>query len=196
MEIIRTKISFMNVRYFVVALVFAFMTSAAYGQAREGNSRPTAEKTNQKNKGFQLDKVMVGGNFGAQFGTITIVHLNPTVGYKLKESWVAGFSATYLYAKDDRFRPSYVNNIYGGSIFTQYYFLQNFIAHTEYEVLNVGEQIDGRRLNVNGFLVGGGYRSQIGGNSFANIMVLYNLIDDLNYPYRNPIIRIGFGIGL
>ena len=186
----------MNIKHLSLFLLFGLFCIGAFSQAREDNGRPSATKNNSPKKGFQMDKVVLGGNFGAQFGSVTVVQLNPTAGYKLKESWLVGVSATYLYFQDKRFTPSYVNNIYGGSVFSQYYFLENFIAHAEYEVLNVGQEVNRGRVNVQAFLVGGGYRSQIGGNSIANIMLLYNVLDDLNYPYSNPIIRIGFGIGL
>lgn len=186
----------MTSKRILILLLITFSGIGAFSQAREDNSKPSSNITGSQNKGLHLDKVMVGGNFGAQFGTVTVVHLNPTVGYKLKENWLAGVSATYLYAKDDRFQPSFVNNIFGGSIFSQYYFLENFIAHAEYEVLNLGEEINRNRINVDAFLVGGGYRSQIGGSVFGNILLLYNLTDDIHYPYSNPIVRIGFGVGL
>tara|TARA_B110000503_G_C7145554_1_gene412768 strand:- start:1505 stop:2065 length:561 start_codon:yes stop_codon:yes gene_type:complete len=186
----------MNLKYLGTLLLFGLISLGVFSQAREDNSRPSATKTSPKDKGFQLDKVVLGGNLSAQFGTITLVHLNPTVGYKLKENWLVGISATYIYLEDKRFRPSYINNIYGGSLFTQFYFLENFIAHAEYEGLNIGEKLESVRINVDAFLVGGGYRSQIGDNSFANIMILYNVIENEYYPYSNPIIRVGFGIGL
>ena len=47
----------------------------------------------------------------------------------------------------------------------------------------------------NSFLVGGGYRQQIGGNAAMNLMVLWNLNDTYDSPYTNPIIRIGFSAG-
>tara|TARA_B110000046_G_scaffold173759_1_gene196694 strand:+ start:41794 stop:42354 length:561 start_codon:yes stop_codon:yes gene_type:complete len=186
----------MNLKYLGLLLLFGLGSLGLYSQAREGHSRPSATKAAPQKKGFQLDKVILGGNLSAQFGTVTLVHLNPSAGYKLKENLLVGISATYIYLEDKRFRPSYINNIYGGSLFTQFYFLENFIAHAEYERLNVGEKLESVRINVDAFLVGGGYRSQIGGNSFANIMILYNVIENEYYPYNNPIIRVGFGIGL
>ncbi|MDA9782919.1 hypothetical protein N9B55_00755 [Vicingaceae bacterium] len=186
----------MNIKHFGFLLLLGLSSLNVSSQARENSSRPSATKATPQNKGFQIEKVVFGGNLSAQFGTITLVHLNPTAGYKLKENWLVGASATYIYLEDKRFRPSYINNIYGGSLFTQFYFLENFIAHAEYERLNIGEKLESVRINVDAFLVGGGYRSQIGSNSFANIMILYNVIENECYPYSNPIIRVGFGIGL
>jgi hypothetical protein len=52
------------------------------------------------------------------------------------------------------------------------------------------------RTNVFGLYVGGGYRQPLGENSSLNILLLYNLNQDRNSPYQNPIVRIGFGFGI
>ena len=170
---------------------------SAHAQAREDNSRPSATKTKQGifNE-FDIENVVVGGNLGAQFGTVTIVELAPTVGYKLTDFWLTGVSARYIYFEDKRFIPTFKTNIYGGGVFTQFYFLENFLTHTEYEILRLGSVNSENRRTIDSFLVGGGYRSQIGGSAFASIMLLYNLLDGPDAFYPNPIVRIGFGIGL
>ena len=104
-----------------------------------------------------------------------------------------------MYYEDRTFAPQFIysTNIYGGGIFNQYFFLENFLAHAEYEILNLDSPLNiNKRINVHSFFVGGGYRSQIGGNSYASILLLYNLNESVDSPYTNPILRIGFGIGL
>ena len=149
------------------------------------------------------DRVFFGGNFGLQFGNQTIVDINPLIGYRLTEKLSVGTSITYIYYK---FRdpyginPTYSTDIYGGSIFTRYFLLENIFAHVEGEVLSreVPNYFLDRyeRMNVFGFYVGGGYRQQLGERSSLNILLLYNLNQDKNSPYENPIIRIGFGFGI
>ena len=83
------------------------------------------------------------------------------------------------------------------SIFIQYFILDNVLAHTELEVLNLDDRfIIGERVNVTSFFVGGGYVSEIGDRSFGSILVLFNLTEDINTPYTNPVIRINFGFGI
>jgi len=148
------------------------------------------------------DKVYFGGNFSLQFGNQTLIDVNPLVGYRLTEKFSVGFSATYIYyhVKDAYYNIDYSTDIYGGSIFTRYYFLENIFAHVEGEVLNleVPNYFLNRyeRENIFGFYVGGGYRQPLGERSSLNILLLYNLNEDLNSPYQNPIIRIGFGFGI
>jgi hypothetical protein len=149
------------------------------------------------------DKVFFGGNFGLQFGDQTVVDVNPLVGYRLTEKLSVGFTVTYVYYrfKDPyNYFPSYSSNIYGGSLFTRYFLLENIFAHVEGEMLNleVPNYFLNRyeRENVFGFYVGGGYRQPLGDRSSLNILLLYNLNEDRNSPYQNPIIRIGFGFGI
>jgi hypothetical protein len=165
-------------------------------QAREGNDFSTNKS---KKTGFRLDpdRIIVGGNIGAQFGDITYVELSPTVGYLITENWLGGLGGRYIYYEEKYAFTSFNTNIYGGGIFSQYYFLENFIAHAEYELLNLNDfNYPEKRTNVSSIFVGGGYRSMIGNSSFGSILLLYNLNDDINSPYTNPVLRISFGIGL
>lgn len=177
-----------------IMLIFSlFILTALYSQDTESTA-------NNSSKGFDWDRVVVGGSLGAQFGNITIVELSPSIGYMLTQNFLAGIGGTYLYFEDNDF--NYSTNIYGGRIFTNYFILENFLAHVEYEALNLEVSIPtpehdpGDRATIGSFLVGGGVRSSLGGNSFASIMLLYNLNESLHSPYSNPILRIGFGIGL
>ncbi|MEQ9353201.1 MAG: hypothetical protein RJQ00_11520 [Vicingaceae bacterium] len=185
---------------FKLALLLIAISSSqfAVSQAREaGSSRQPLNPTKKDNK-FDLDRLVIGGGFGAQFGDITSVQLAPTLGYLFTDNLLAGLTGKYIYYQDREF--NYETNMYGGGLFAQYFFLENFIAHAEYELLSLEafNPIDftEKRVTVNSVFVGGGYRSFMGGNSFVSIMLLYNLNDDINSPYTNPILRIGFGIGL
>lgn len=149
------------------------------------------------------DKVYFGGNFGLQFGDQTVIDINPLMGYRLTEKFSVGVSATYIYYRfkdPTNYYPTYSTNIYGGSVFTRYYFLENIFGQVEGELLNleVPDYFLNRyvRTNVFGFYVGGGYRQPIGDRSSLNILLLYNLNEDRNSPYQNPIIRVGFGFGI
>ncbi|MFT6166630.1 MAG: hypothetical protein ACJAV5_000624 [Vicingaceae bacterium] len=184
----------MNLKYLGTLLLFGLISLGVFSQAREDNSRPSAAKTSPKNKGFQLDKVVVGGNLGAQFGDLTLIEVSPTVGYKLTEKWLAGVGARYIYVKPRLF-PS--TNIIGGAIFQQYAILEQVVLHAEFEYLSFENIYNpGERFDFYSPLVGAGYRSSIGGNAFASFLVLFNLNDDINSPYTNPILRFNFGFGL
>ena len=184
----------------IFLIVTCFTVLNLNGQAREISKERQPLSPTKKSSKFDPSKLLIGGGLGAQFGTITSVQISPTIGYLFTENLLVGLSGQYIYYEENYGNFIYKTNMYGGGIYAQRYFLTNFIAHIEYELLNLDayNPIDGseERINVSSFFVGGGYRSLIGGNSFASFMLLYNLNDDINSPYINPIIRISFGVGL
>ena len=186
------KFTALSVKNLVVALLF-MSSIQLFAQSRETESKPLSPKRS----GFDWDRLVLGGNFGAQFGDVTYAEISPTLGYLITENWLGGVGAKYIFYENKLFRPIINTNIYGGGLFTQYYFLENFIAHLEYELINLDDFNDReKRTNISSLFVGGGYRSMIGNNSFASILLLYNLNDDINSPYTNPIIRVNIGFGL
>ena len=140
------------------------------------------------------------------------------LGFTYQYYWYKNY---YYYT--DRPNIEYLNysaSVYGGRIFFRYYlrslldnFLGNIFAHTEYEYLYYtrpfkldphGNITDGYNLyskgtsaiEINSIFVGGGYEQPIGGRAYLDLMVLFNLNDSYNSPYSNPVIRVGFGVGL
>ncbi len=188
--------------HFLLAIILLLFSMLIQAQAREFNSPKKTNSTTKKGFEFDPDNLVFGGNLGATFGDITYVEVSPTAGYLFKENWLVGLSARYIYFEDRSglpFFPVYKTNIYGGGIFTQYFFLENFLAHAEYELLNLEDNTIinfGERINISSVFLGGGYRSSLGGSFYASILLLYNLNDTPQSPYTNPVLRIGFGVGL
>ncbi len=159
-------------------------------------------------------KVFFGGNLGLQFGNLTLVDISPLIGYRLTEDIDIGVSITYKYYKvKDYYYYLQGNkyfdleaNILGGGIFGRYHFTETLFAHAEIEYLNFNQDNyiiynngivkENENIGISSVLVGGGYKQAIGGNSFLTIMLLYNLNETNNSPYSNPIIRVGFAVGL
>lgn len=145
------------------------------------------------------NRIVVGGGLGLQFGTITLIDVSPTIGYKVTEKFIPGIGINYQYYKDTRFEPDYETNIFGGSVFARYYLWENLFAHAEYQKLSYEQLLwpsnEKQRVTVDSYLVGGGYRQWIGRNFAATIVVLFNLNETIDSPYSNPIFRIGFQTG-
>ena len=161
--------------------------------SREGNSESFGQR------------LVWGGNFGLQFGDVTVVDIEPIIGYKITQQLIGGIGIKYIYYKYKYFvPPNYLfeasTNIYGGSVFGRYYFIESFFGHVEYELLNLEVPNEFYpynlfRKNISSVLVGGGYSQQIGEHAVLAITLLYNLTEENYTPYENPIIRIGFGFG-
>jgi len=158
-------------------------------------AQDSISRRNTPPKAFQWGKVFVGGNIGAQFGSITVVNVSPIIGYRITERLSAGFGLTYIYYNYKAYNFS--SSIYGGNIFGRFYILENVFAHAEYELLNLDSyDFPGTRTNIENIYVGGGFRQAIGARSFFTIMALWNINESKYSPYGNPIIRMGFSIGL
>ena len=159
-----------------------------------------AQDAPAKKKSDFMDRLRLGGYLGLQFGTITYIDVSPMLMYAFTDRFYGGIGGSYMFFKDKRYVPSYTSNTYGGRTFLQYIIWQGLFAHVEYELLNVDfydpATSELGRTNLNNVFIGGGYRQAIAGRSFASITILYNLNDSMYSPYQNPLIRIGFGIGL
>lgn len=156
-------------------------------------------------KGFTWSRVVFGGNFGASFSNYeTLVGLSPSIGYRVTDKLTLGTGVIYQYYAVKYPGFNYKFNNYGGRLYGTYQINDFLIAHTEYESLNlqyisyntVGMPDGSSRRNVGSWFVGGGYRQYISDRSVVDLMVLYNLTETPYTPYSNPIIRVGFGLGL
>lgn len=155
--------------------------------------------------GFSTKNFVFGGNFGANFSNQeSVIAIAPSVGYRFTERLTIGTGFIYQYYAIKLPGFNFKFNNYGTRFFGTYQLTEFLIAHAEYETLNL-EYInfnstglpDGTsRRTINSTLVGGGYRQMIGRNSVVDLMLLYNLTETPYTPYSNPIIRVGFGIGL
>ena len=171
--------------------------------AQETTTEPPKEikaPQKEKNKIPFKDRIYIGGNLGLQFGNETYIDISPLVGYKFTEKVTAGAGITYIYY---RYKDSYYNyntSIYGGRIFGRYFFIPSLFAHAEVELLNMElfntSSYEYYRKNIISPFVGGGYIQRMGSNSGIYLMLLYNLNDSAESPYSNPIVRIGFNVGL
>lgn len=181
-------------------LCFLFMLSflnEVKAQAREGGFESTTPKIKKKGS-FDASRLRFGGGIGASFGNITYIDLSPTVGYMITENFIAGITGRYIYYEEKIPGYKFSTNMYGGGVYTEYFILQNITLHAEYELLNMEDLRHferNRRINVSSLLLGGGYRMLIGNRSFASILLLYNVLEDENSVYRNPIIRVNIGVG-
>jgi len=179
----------------VLVLLFLGQIHTLQAQAREFGEDPKP-KTSPAKKGFDTDRLVIGGNLGAVFGDITLVEVSPQIGYMVRPNLLGGLGIRYIYYEERNPFFTYKTNIYGGGPFVQYFFLENFLAHAEYEILNLDDfRNPEMRVNIQSLFVGGGYRSVVG-NAFFSVLLLYNLNETINSPYTNPILRIGFGVGL
>ncbi len=178
-------------RFFFIATFLLFFTGTAMSQyTREDD---ISKQPNDRG-GFSPDRIYVGGSLGAQFGTFTFVNLSPDVGYWFTDRFTAGLGARYLYFSDNTI--NYSTTILGGSTFARYFITEELFTHVEFEVLNGRfDRMRNDAFNVYSLFAGGGYMQFFSDRFFSGIMILYNINDSVYSPYRNPVIRVTFGLG-
>jgi hypothetical protein len=185
-----------------------------------------------KNKRSFMDRISVGGGLGFGFGSNSIlVDVSPMIGYSVTNNFMVGLGITYKFHKVndyycnlvDKTLDDYKSHIYGGSVFTRYFFsgidipvIENMYLHGEVEPLifqsdytlvpgTSGNFIDAYnnyyvketdKISITSIFLGGGLRQMISENSFLYIEALWNFNEDLYSPYDNPRIRIGISVGI
>lgn len=151
----------------------------------------------QEDKPPLKDRLYFGGNFGMQFGTVTLLDISPLAGVMITPKLSAGVGITYQYFDDRRFIGGETSS-YGGRLFGRYNILPNIFTHAEFESINfdnyniVSDRFE--RIWSEALFLGGGYFVPFGASGGANFTFLYNVLhDNLNSPYGEPyVIRLGF----
>ncbi|MEX1190309.1 MAG: hypothetical protein WED33_13705 [Bacteroidia bacterium] len=154
----------------------------------------------------------VGGSFGLGLGTITTIDISPMVGYNFNRYLSAGVGATYLFYSQNLPGQDYRTSFYGTRVFARAVplpdLLRGLFLHAEYETMNNERYTQDdpfgpivlKRAWTPAILIGPGYRSQLGANSFFTLSLYYNILDDgtpQSTIYGGPIVyRIGFIFGL
>lgn len=179
---------------FIVCLLVANL----YGQdSTDVYQAPVQQKTEKSNV---KDKIYYGGNIGLSFGSYTQIGIYPLIGYKVTPKLSAGVKITYQYIKDNRFNSTYTTSNYGGSVFARFRIIPQLYLHSEYEMMNyklynsVGEY---DRTWVPFLYVGAGYSQRLGSNTWLNVQVLFDVLQNANSPYNRwePFYSVGVGVG-
>lgn len=130
---------------------------------------------------------LFGGNFGAAFGTQSFFQIAPSVGYQVSRYLIIGGGAGYTNNRAPNFR----SNLYSVGGFIQPRF-DNFFIRADYgyytgdvrfDMLNVKQTV-----NEHVLVLGLGYMDFIGGNSFYNVGIGYNVL----YNENTSVFSTGF----
>jgi hypothetical protein len=168
------------------------------------------EYPTQKQKPSFASRLMIGGNLGLAFGSVTYISVNPLVGYRVTNNFTAGIGINYQYWSEkyfDYIANNYYtvsSNIYGGSVFARYTVFRGLFLEGDFEANNLdaytfdatNSSYTTARMWVPSLLLGGGYYSG-GARGGFYISILYDVIQNIYSPYYGiPVIRAGVGFGL
>lgn len=187
------------------------------GFAQNKETIDSKKEKNKQGNEVKYPYFFAGGSLWLGFGSYTYVDVNLMFGSQLSKRLNIGVSGRYQYIHDKTYlQGEFETSVYGGSVFSQFAVIEDFrklfktkmhngiLIHAEYEFLNTkynflhfGEtDLDRDRYWLNNMLLGGGYFQQMGKQSKAYILILWNLTPTTDNPYTYPQIRLGFNIGL
>lgn len=184
--------------------IIIFLASQNFSFSQENNPSTPAPPINQlptapKEFNSFKERIYVGGNVGAWFGQTTFINLSPLIGFNVTKKFSLGAGFTYNYYSQTYNGRKYQSIIYGSNLFSRYYVLDNLFAQAGWDRLSVQDYtspIINSRVWVDNILLGGGYRQPFSGRGNFVIAIFYNINETPLSPYPNPIIQIGFNIGL
>jgi hypothetical protein len=188
----------------LLAVIFLLSLSTALWAQEEGE---------EPKKGFQKEKLFVGGNFGLTFGDYTLINVSPQLGYRFTNLFAAGLGINGQYVSY-RQRDWNGNSIYkstlgvvGLNVFGRVYpipqaMLQvqpeaNYIFGKDiYYTGNPTGEFKRDAMIVPSLLMGGGAVLPSGRGAFI-ISIMYDVLQRENSPYcRKPNYNICFNVGL
>jgi hypothetical protein len=145
-------------------------------------------------------KIYFGGYLNLSFGKYTVIGAEPMIGYKITPKLSAGLKIRYDYIKDKRYATSYTSSNYGGSVFTRYRIIPALYLHAEYAQYNYEQYYsaeDAERFWVPFLYLGAGYSQRLGGNTWLNFQILFDVLQSSKSPYNKwePFYSVGVGVG-
>lgn len=194
-------------KYFLLLVCALFTFSAVHAIADVNLEKQGSAGTFNPNT--LQSRWYYGGNIGLNFWKdYTYIGVYPFVGYKVSPQLSVGGKIGYAYISDDRYDhfPSLDTSNYGGSIFGRYRFIPQLYAHSEfgywsYETIQSfnrsSHSYTTERNWVPFLLLGGGFSQKIGGNTWAFVEVLFDVIQDSKSPYEDwePLFNFGISVG-
>jgi hypothetical protein len=151
-----------------------------------------------------------GGDVYLTFGSWNSVGASPMIGYTPVRNLYGGVGLTYIhswgngltyYVKGVKYTGDLSSNTFGGRVFLQYYLIPQLFAKTEFQYYTVTESGDNGYSNnysVPYLLVGGGYRQPVSRNTYLEISVMFDVLNDPNswYGSGQPIWGVGIVVGI
>lgn len=180
------------------------------------NLRAQDEKKEEK-KGFKKENLFTGGSMSLAFYNSTfLIGASPVFGYSVGNFLDVGIVANYNYTSYRDYNFVYNDKlhqtVYGGGVFAKIYPVRFLFAQAQFEnnfiqqkyIPNIGTE-QTYKINMNSFLIGGGYttgRFGKGGAPHFYLAVLFDVSGNANSPYTDaygrtiPIIRGGIQVPL
>ncbi|MCY1719589.1 hypothetical protein OU798_04510 [Prolixibacteraceae bacterium Z1-6] len=184
-------------KFITLVLSALFISAVCFAQVQD--TTVVKEPVVRKAK-IDKSKLYYGGYLNLSIGNYTVIGATPLVGYKVTPQFSVGGQLSYEYVKDKRYDTDYETSNYGLSVFSRYRIVPQLYVHAEFSEMNYKlYDIQGRseRVWVPFLWLGGGYSQPVTKNTWLNVQVLFDVINDENSPYKDwePYFSVGFGVG-
>ncbi len=187
----------------VLVLYMFWLSTLLQAQQAEREEQP---------RGFQKEKLFLGGNFGLTFGDYTLINVSPQLGYRFTDFFAAGAGINGQYVS---FRERYTNGdtysrssrgVVGLNVFGRIYPIPQIMLQAQPEAnyvfgkdkwydSNPPQVYKSDAAIVPSLLLGGGAVIPSGRGALI-ISVFYDVLQDDASPYgKRPIYNFGYNIG-
>lgn len=185
----------MKSKILIITLLSSFFGWAQYDMEDAKDSSKV--KTSKFNWTEQKNKIYVGGDISLSFGNQLYFYVAPMIGHDIYKGLSAGISPMYqVYRQNFTNGSSNSFHSFGMSTFLRYRPLPVpfLLLQAETGIINTHDWSTATtddRANVPVFMMGAGYAGGLG-NSYYQIMLMYDFVDDPN----NPLPRMFFNLPL
>lgn len=148
----------------------------------------------------EVNRWTFGGGIGLGFGSNSAFYLqaSPRVGYRLTDDLEAGVVGSVSWQTSNYYKSTML----GVGPFANYYFARSFYvgANLQQYFINYKDKFYNYKVNEQetALYLGGGYMQRIGGNSFMQLGLMYNVLWKENSSVFSSglVPNIGFVVGL
>ena len=148
----------------------------------------------------QNNRWTFGGGIGVGFGSNSAFYLqaSPRVGYKITDDLEGGVVGSVSWQTSDYYKST----MFGVGPFVNYYIARSFYvgANLQQYFINYKDKFYDYKVNEQetALYLGGGYMQRIGGNSFMQLGLMYNVLWKENSSVFSSglVPNIGFVVGL
>ena len=197
---------------FLLTIILVIFLGTMHVNAQQEQQEQQRQTQSQSQKSNFLDKVFVGGGFGAGFGNYTFINVSPIIGYRVSPKFSVAMRLMYQYTTfeyydvNQRRVKNYNGNDFGIGGFARYMLFGPVYLQAEYEHLSydglykTGET---SRDTFDSFMAGGGIAQPVGRKAFLFLTAMYNFsyenfnrVNVYRFPYNSPwVIRVGITAG-
>jgi hypothetical protein len=171
----------------IISLMLMFSASA-FSQVSVGTAAP------------DYNRWTFGGGLGVGFGSNSAFYLqaSPRAGYKITNDLEGGVIGSVSWQTSDYYRSTML----GVGPFLNYYFARSFYlgANLQHYFIDYKDKFYNYKANEEetALYLGGGYMQRIGGNSFMQLGIMYNVLWKENSSIFSSglVPSIGFVVGL